>query len=86
MEHTNEGFTLDFTQKNENSIFVAQMFQATNVIPFKSIQSQTLETQIRLVREWKDIFIIQFLDFDKKEMVGGGKRSFSRMWLGGDCR
>jgi hypothetical protein len=42
MEHTNESFTLDFTQKSEDSKFVAQMLAATNVIPSESIQFQTL--------------------------------------------
>jgi len=34
MEHTSEGFTLVFTQGSQDFEFVAQMFVATNVIPF----------------------------------------------------
>jgi hypothetical protein len=44
MEHTNESFTLDFTQKSEDSKFVAKMFAATNVIPSENIQSQTFKS------------------------------------------
>ncbi len=43
MEHTSENFTLDFTQKNQDLGFVAQMLMATNAIPYESIQFQTLE-------------------------------------------
>ncbi len=38
-----KAFTLDFTQKNQDFEFVAQMFMTTNAILYENIQFQTLE-------------------------------------------
>ncbi len=38
-----KAFTLDFTQRNQDFEFVAQMFTTTNAIPYENIQFQTLE-------------------------------------------
>jgi hypothetical protein len=56
MEHTNESFTLDFTQKSEDSKFVAQMLAATNAIPSKRIRSQILKGTIPSSKTMKRCF------------------------------
>jgi hypothetical protein len=73
MEHTNAGFTLVFTQGSQDFGFVAQIFVATNVIPFEIIQFQTLEvTNPPSKKEWKDASVTQLLDiYEKRWLVVG---------------
>lgn len=53
------------------------MLVATNVIPFESIQFQTLKnTNPSSKREWKDIFVTQLLDLYKERWLAVGKKGF----------
>jgi hypothetical protein len=73
-------FTLNFTQKSQDFKFVAQMLVATNVIPFESIQSQTLRKTIHVVRENGKTFLsLNSLTFIRRDGWWWEKKVFKSM-------
>ncbi len=83
MEHTSESSTLNFTEKSQDSKFVAQMLAATNVIPSESIQFQTLKsTNSSNKRECKNAYVTQLLNLYEKDGLAVEKEGFrERDWV-----
>jgi hypothetical protein len=67
MEHMNESSTLDFTQENQDSRFVAQIFAVTNVICPTTLNLKFKKTQMQLVKKSGKMLSLNSLTFMKRD-------------------